>query len=310
MAQKKLDTYLQLPKVYYAEILLGKKSDSGDLDGTIIERTPVREPLHDRDIEQALDQLRGTHTYSVPVYSAIKVDGKPLYWYARKGITPPRIPVKEMTVTEVSLLDSYASDAYWIIKVRFAVSRGTYIRVLAEAVGAALGYPALLANLRRTQIGPYNIAHAQHIEEIWYTQDITRISNTHHMIHTQWENLTINIKATDIELTDPIRDYIENKVTRLGKFLQSQGGDIFVYFEIAETAHRNNEETYRADCKVVLRGKDFYASATGPDYMKAIDEVKEKLYHTIHQSKGKEASLFLKGARALKKLFRFNNQDS
>ncbi len=129
------------------------------------------------------------------------------------------------------------------------------------------------------------------------------------MIDTQWENLSINIKATDIELTEGVRDHIENKVTRLGKFLKSQDGDIYVYFEIAKTSHRNNEETYRADCKVVLRGKEFYASSSAPDYMSAVDEVKEKLYQLLHQSKGKEMSLFKKGARRLKKLLRFGDAE-
>ena len=127
------------------------------------------------------------------------------------------------------------------------------------------------------------------------------------MIDTQWENLSINIKATDMELTEGVRDHVENKVTRLGKFLKSQDGDIYVYFEIAKTAHRDSQEEYRADCKIVLRGKEFYASASAPDYMSAVDEVKEKLYQLLHQSKGKEMSLFKKGARRLKKLLRFGD---
>lgn len=129
------------------------------------------------------------------------------------------------------------------------------------------------------------------------------------MIDTQWENLNINIKATDMELTEGVRDHIENKVTRLGKFLRSQNGDIFVYFEIAETAHRDQEDAFRADCKVVLRGKEFYASSTAPDYMSAVDEVKEKLYQILHQDKGKEMSLFKKGARKLKKLLRLGGAE-
>ena len=163
---KQLESFLKLPKVYYADIRIGMSSDSGDADGHILKKQPVRDRLSEADIEDVLNSLRGTHTYSVPIYSAIKVDGHPLYWYARKGIEPPRIPQKEMTVHDISLLDSYASDEYWTLRIRVHVASGTYIRTLAETIGEHLGYPAMLTSLRRTSIGDFHIDDAQQLDDL------------------------------------------------------------------------------------------------------------------------------------------------
>lgn len=163
---KELASLIKLDKVYYADIRLGMSTDSGDADGNVLKRKVVTDVLSDTDIEDVLHTCSGTHTYIVPIYSAIKVDGKPLYWYARNNITPPHIPEKEMTVYAISLLDSYPSDKYWHIRIRIHVSSGTYIRTLAETIGERLGYPAMLTGLRRTRIGDMDITDARTLEEI------------------------------------------------------------------------------------------------------------------------------------------------
>lgn len=294
---KLLDQYLKLPKTYYAEILLGKSTDTGDLEGQILSTKKITEKIQESDIEEILRSLIGTQSFQVPIYSAIKVDGKPLYWYARQGIAPPRIPTKDMEIRTLSLLDSYKSDDFWVLNIRCDVGSGTYIRVLAEEIGKRIGYPATLRNLRRTQIGDFSIHDAQEIDEVCYNDEV--------MINTVWHGITINIKSTNTELSPALRDYIETKVTKLGQLLQKQEGDIFVYFDIAKlTQHHNKGDIYHADAKVRLAGKEFYASAEGEDYMIAIDKVKEKLYREIRNDKNKGQSLFRRGASRMKRLLR------
>lgn len=163
---KRMEEFLKLPKVYYADILIGKKTTTGDLEGSVLEEKPVRESFKESEIEHVLKKVVGEHRFQVPLYSAIKVEGKPLYAYARAGQTPPRIPEKTMKVDAISLLDMYMRDHFLVIKVRVAVGSGTYIRVLGEYIGELLGYPATLAGLRRVSIGNFSLRDAHRIEDV------------------------------------------------------------------------------------------------------------------------------------------------
>jgi tRNA pseudouridine55 synthase len=151
---KKLTELSQSGKTYEATILLGVKTDSGDTDGTVLEEVQVSE-LNIERIESALRGLLGTKTYEVPKYSAIKKNGKKLYELARAGIeTEPTF--REMTVYKIENIKY--NHPY--IKATFDVSKGTYIRSLAEYVGQTLGLPSTLSDLRRTSIGEYSISNA------------------------------------------------------------------------------------------------------------------------------------------------------
>ena len=163
---KKLSGYLKLPKTYIAEVLLGRSTTTGDLEGDIVaEKYVEKVDMKKVDIEQAVDSLVGTHLLKVPLYSAIKVEGKALYRYAREGTTPPYIPEKEMTITHIQVLDDYRSNTGHIIKVRLDVSSGTYIRSLGELLGQKMGYPATLRTLYRVAIGEYYDKDAYHFPQ-------------------------------------------------------------------------------------------------------------------------------------------------
>ncbi len=153
---KKLTNYLKLPKTYIAEILIGKSTTTGDLEGEVVEEAIVdRKDMKKRVIQGVVEGMLGSHTLQVPLYSAIKVQGKALYAYARAGETPPYIPEKEMNITSIYMTDSYRSGGYHVIKVRVDVTSGTYIRTLGEELGRRLGYPATLKKLYRVSIGEY-----------------------------------------------------------------------------------------------------------------------------------------------------------
>lgn len=160
---KKLSDYLKLPKTYDAEILFGIKTDSGDVDGKIIEEKTIP-PLEKEKIEDALHQMIGKRKIQAPMYSALKVAGKPLYKYARAGNTSVVAPEKEMEVREIEFLNEYFEGKHQIISVRMDVSSGTYIRSLAEEFGKYLGVPATIKNLRRTRVGEFSIEQAEKLE--------------------------------------------------------------------------------------------------------------------------------------------------
>lgn len=141
---------LDADKRYVAEILLGVATNTGDQEGEVTERTVVSEhnaPDIDR-IHEVLKRLVGEQMQTPPMHSAIKKDGKALYAYAREGETIDRIP-RRITIHALGLLHVELP----FITVDVTCSKGTYIRVLAEDIGAALGLPASLKSLRRIGVG-------------------------------------------------------------------------------------------------------------------------------------------------------------
>jgi len=156
-----------LDKEYEAEVLLGERRNTGDLDGEIIEVKEYRNDLRAVDIKKALSEMVGKFVLSVPAFSATKKGGVPFYKKARKaalrgGIVPEnQLPRREMTVYEARLLALENLGARLSLKIIFKVSSGTYIRSLAVELGMRLGYPATLRSLRRTKIGDYKVEHAR-----------------------------------------------------------------------------------------------------------------------------------------------------
>ncbi len=157
---KELEPYVKLSKVYRAEILIGKSSDTYDAEGEVLETKDTHD-LEKKDVEDAVITLNGIQTLAVPIYSAVKIDGRPLYWYARNGKEPREIPVRDMDVKKATMLDFYKrEDGTAIVAVRFDVASGVFIRSLAHDLGKRLGYPAMLSALRRTSIGDLKIEDA------------------------------------------------------------------------------------------------------------------------------------------------------
>lgn len=158
-ATKKMHEYIKLPKTYDADILLGTKTDTGDIDGNIIESANVSEIPSNR-IYEAIEHMKGTRTVAVPMYSAIKISGKKLYEYAREGDTSVTPPEKTMEVTRITLNEIIRENEVYVLRVTMDVSSGTYIRTLAEELGKYLGVPATIKKLRRTRIGDFDVKDA------------------------------------------------------------------------------------------------------------------------------------------------------
>jgi len=158
---KKLEQFLKLPKTYEVAVRLGEKRSTGDLDGEVVESSEVGE-VTEEQIQEVLSNFAKVHTLQAPLYSAIKVEGKPLYWYARNNVEV-EVPIREMEVTGVKLLNIEKDEEFTTVNLELAVTSGAYIRTLAEEFGRILGYPATTAALRRTIIGEYSVEDAKKI---------------------------------------------------------------------------------------------------------------------------------------------------
>jgi tRNA pseudouridine55 synthase len=141
---------LEADKTYEATVHLGIMTNTGDTEGEAIETLPV--DVTEAQIEAALARFRGPIMQVPPMYSALKRDGKAYYEYAREGITLER----EARPVTIHGLEFMSYDAP-MLKIRVTCSKGTYVRVLGEDIGAALGCGAHLNALRRTQVGPLSI---------------------------------------------------------------------------------------------------------------------------------------------------------
>lgn len=154
-------------KTYEAEVTLGTATTTEDQFGEIIEEKSVERPLTPHEINNVLQKLIGTIEQTPPMYSAVKVRGKRLYEYARKGIEVER-PKRNIIVYELKLLDN--GMAFTGNRMLFAVGihcgKGTYVRTLAVDIGKALGYPAHMSALIRTTSGVFSLDNCLTFAEV------------------------------------------------------------------------------------------------------------------------------------------------
>ena len=154
-ASKTTAFLLDAVKAYRAEAALGQSTTTGDLEGEPLEAGPV--PDASRDVvERVMRRFTGDLEQVPPMYSALKHEGKPLYEYARQGITVPR-KARAVTIHELRLLD-------WTpprLAFEVVCSKGTYVRTLAEDIAQALGTVGHLVALRRLRVGPFRIDGTQ-----------------------------------------------------------------------------------------------------------------------------------------------------
>lgn len=148
------EAFMHLQKTYVGTMRLGESTPSHDAETPVQEQADVSH-LTREDVEKVRGQFTGTIQQVPPMYSALKVDGEPLYKKARRGETVDR-PPRLVTIDSFELVE-WASP-----RVRFRVkcSKGTYIRSLARDIGEELGVGAHLSDLRRRSIGPYDVSSA------------------------------------------------------------------------------------------------------------------------------------------------------
>jgi tRNA pseudouridine55 synthase len=150
---------LEADKTYDAVVHLGVTTTTGDTEGEVVATRPVDVTVS--QIEAALARFRGPILQVPPMYSALKRDGKALYEYAREGITLER-EARPVTIHKLEML-AYEAP---MLTIRVTCSKGTYVRVLGEDIGAALGCGAHLNALRRIQVGALTVDGMVTLEQL------------------------------------------------------------------------------------------------------------------------------------------------
>ncbi|MFZ2855236.1 MAG: tRNA pseudouridine(55) synthase TruB [Rhodocyclaceae bacterium] len=158
---------LEADKTYEADLLFGITTDTGDAEGAVLEQRPVAFVCE--ELEAVLARFRGPIRQIPPMYSALKRDGKPLYELARQGIVVER-EAREVTIHELLLLEMDGDRC----RLRVSCSKGTYIRTLAEDIGAALGCGAHLTALRRTEVAALRVGDAVTLDQLAALSDAER----------------------------------------------------------------------------------------------------------------------------------------
>lgn len=156
---KEISSFQEQNKLYSGIFCLGKRTSSMDSETEFIEINDLGNIEEDQIIKTA-NSFIGKLMQTPPMYSAVKHRGKALYKYARKGIEVERSP-REISVYRFDITKIDLPDVHFIIE----CSKGTYIRVIAEEFGLKLGCGAYLKELRRTQIGDFNVNDALTIKE-------------------------------------------------------------------------------------------------------------------------------------------------
>ncbi|MCB2182924.1 MAG: tRNA pseudouridine(55) synthase TruB [Desulfobulbaceae bacterium] len=167
-ATKQISVLMESEKEYMATLKLGVETDSQDLTGEVVSRHEVV-GLSWQGIETCLNGFVGEQLQQPPAFSALKYKGKPLYYYARKGIKIEKEP-RPVFIREIEGL-SWQDD---LVRIRVVCSKGTYIRTLACDIGKVLGCGAHLVELRRIRSGGFSVDGAIPGESLDQDHEIAR----------------------------------------------------------------------------------------------------------------------------------------
>ncbi len=163
----KLIPFLEnVEKAYRARFLLGITTDTLDIEGKVLTETPVG-PFSRNIIEETLQSFLGKITQRVPIYSSKKVNKRPLYKWARKGV-PVEAPEKEVNIFDITLLDY----THPYVDVEVTCSKGTYTRALSHDFGDRLGCGSTLYSLKRTRHGEFTENMGIDIERFKEKEDL------------------------------------------------------------------------------------------------------------------------------------------
>lgn len=166
-ATKMSQFLLDSDKHYWVVIKLGEETSTFDTEGEVVSTKPVN--ISQRDLDKALQTFAGDIEQIPPMYSAVKIDGQPLYKLARKGVEIERAP-RPVTIHEISELKWRSDDE---IELEILCTKGTYIRTLAHDLGQLLGCGAHVQELRRLGVGGLDLRDAVTMTDLEQTDDKT-----------------------------------------------------------------------------------------------------------------------------------------
>lgn len=197
-ATKVVELLMESGKMYKGELLIGYATTTQDLDGEIIESKPLTQPFTDQQIKEQMLKLTGDIIQIPPMYSAIKVNGRKLYEYARAGETVER-PKRQIHISRFDLISSTYDEENQQQRVRFEAecSKGTYIRTLAVDLANLLGYPGVMSDLTRIKSGGFNIDQTVTLADIQSAMDngtIDALLNPIDIVLTQYPKIELTEK--------------------------------------------------------------------------------------------------------------------
>lgn len=164
-------------KEYEVTLKLGEKTETADTEGKVIEeKTVSEEMLNKNNVDKVLNSFLGEQEQIPPMYSAIKVQGKKLYEYARKDIhidlKPRKIKIYDIVLNKIDVENK-------LILFKVQCSKGTYIRSLCEDIANRLGTVGYMKELNRTKVGMFDIKDSIHINELEQNKDNMEYLKTH-----------------------------------------------------------------------------------------------------------------------------------
>lgn len=221
---KLVDLLTSLDKEYIAEIKLGIKTDTGDITGNIIENKSFN--ITEGSIIKVFEEFPKKYEQIVPKYSAVKINGKKLYEYARNNIEI-ELPKREVSIYSLELI-RFDKD---IIKFKAHVSKGTYIRSLIEDICEKLGTVGTMNNLIRTKQGNFDIKDS-------FTLDDIKNGNF------KFQNIHEFLKYPSIEINDELIKIIKNG-GRITNIYNIQDKVIFTYQGENIAIYETNNETLK-----------------------------------------------------------------
>lgn len=162
-ATKLVELLTSSSKEYIAGITLGMETDTLDEEGVIIKHDTRK--VSDNEIIDVLNSMKGSYEQEVPKYSAIKVNGKKLYEYAREGIDI-ELPKREVEIISIELVSDIEHSEYTKFQIKTKVSKGTYIRSLVRDIAYKLNTVGIMSSLRRIKQGRFDISESYTLEDI------------------------------------------------------------------------------------------------------------------------------------------------
>lgn len=197
-------------KEYIADIELGTETDTLDITGNILKEETVFKTKE--EIENILSSMIGSYDQEVPIYSAVKINGKKLYEYAREK-EKVELPKRKVEVKEIELLNYRQKEDKVFFKMRCLVSKGTYIRSLIRDIATKLNTIGVMTDLIRTKQGKFNIEDAYTLEQIKQEK--------FHLIKIE--------DALDIDIVE-VDDYLKKKIQN-GSILENRYSKDTVLFK-------------------------------------------------------------------------------
>ena len=166
-ATKVSDYAMDLGKSYRAEVCIGLKTTTEDLTGDIVEECEVSN-INIDEIKSILKSMIGEIEQKPPIYSAIKVDGRKLYEYARSGQFDIEIPTRKVNIYNISFIENseYYKDDKFYFSIDIDCGKGTYVRTIATSIGEKLRLPSTMSKLTRTRSGEIILEKCLKLSEV------------------------------------------------------------------------------------------------------------------------------------------------